>query len=175
MFSLICTWINDWVNNREAGDLKHHWALYSIIVMEQFVCCVAHQPNNAHWVQCPCCTVYLLENPDNAHSIAYLWGWDGTGLLWVSSLIYVLVFSLHYPMQYCEKFDHIVTAFNCNCKDFEVTIKTYCLYRVFVHHPVRSRLQLLWPLAKAIKWAITQLYPVKGLLNLCVLNFSEGT
>ena len=24
MFSLICVWINDWVNNREAGDLRRH-------------------------------------------------------------------------------------------------------------------------------------------------------
>ena len=33
MFSLICTWINDWVNNREAGDLRCHWAHYSVTVM----------------------------------------------------------------------------------------------------------------------------------------------
>ena len=26
MFSLICVWINDWVNNREAGDLRHNRA-----------------------------------------------------------------------------------------------------------------------------------------------------
>ena len=24
MFSLICTWINSWVNNHEAGDFRHH-------------------------------------------------------------------------------------------------------------------------------------------------------
>ena len=24
VFPLICTWINGWVNNREAGDLRHH-------------------------------------------------------------------------------------------------------------------------------------------------------
>ena len=33
MFSLICAWINDWVNNREAGDLRCHHAHYDIIVM----------------------------------------------------------------------------------------------------------------------------------------------
>ena len=33
MFSLICTWINGWVNNREAGDLTRHRALYDVIVM----------------------------------------------------------------------------------------------------------------------------------------------
>ena len=33
MFSLICVWINGWVNNREAGDLKRHRAHYDVIVM----------------------------------------------------------------------------------------------------------------------------------------------
>ena len=33
MFSLICAWMNDWVNNREAGDLRRHRAHYDVIVM----------------------------------------------------------------------------------------------------------------------------------------------
>ena len=32
--SLICTWINGWVNNRETGDLKRHRAHYDVIVMQ---------------------------------------------------------------------------------------------------------------------------------------------
>ena len=35
MFSLICVWINDWVNNREAGDLRRYRAHYDIIVMNR--------------------------------------------------------------------------------------------------------------------------------------------
>ena len=31
--SLICAWINGWVNNREAGDLRRHRAHYDVIVM----------------------------------------------------------------------------------------------------------------------------------------------
>ena len=31
MFSLICVCINDWVNNREAGDLRRHHAHYDVI------------------------------------------------------------------------------------------------------------------------------------------------
>ena len=34
VFSLICVWINDWVNNREAGDLRRYRAHYYVIVME---------------------------------------------------------------------------------------------------------------------------------------------
>ena len=33
MFSLICVWINGWVNNREAGHLKRYRAHYDVIVM----------------------------------------------------------------------------------------------------------------------------------------------
>ena len=33
MFSLICAWINDWVNNREAGDLRRHRTHCDVIVM----------------------------------------------------------------------------------------------------------------------------------------------
>ena len=31
--SLICAWINAWVNNRDAGDLRRHSAHYGVIVM----------------------------------------------------------------------------------------------------------------------------------------------
>ena len=34
MFSLICAWINAWLNNREAGDLRRHRAHYDVTVMQ---------------------------------------------------------------------------------------------------------------------------------------------
>ena len=39
MFCLICVWINDWVHNHEAGDLRRHRAHHDVIVMQCFVCC----------------------------------------------------------------------------------------------------------------------------------------
>ena len=33
IFSLICAWLNGWVNICEAGDLRHHRAHYGIIVL----------------------------------------------------------------------------------------------------------------------------------------------
>ena len=33
MFSLICVWINGWVNNRDAGDLRRYRAHYDVTVM----------------------------------------------------------------------------------------------------------------------------------------------
>ena len=41
MLSLICAWINVWVNNRETGDLRRHRAHYDVIVM------MTH--GNIHW------------------------------------------------------------------------------------------------------------------------------
>ena len=32
VFSFICAWINDWVNNREAGDLRRHRGHYDVNV-----------------------------------------------------------------------------------------------------------------------------------------------
>ena len=36
VFSLICVWINGWVNNREAGDLRRYRAHYDVIVMSSW-------------------------------------------------------------------------------------------------------------------------------------------
>ena len=36
LFSLICAWINGWVNSRKAGDLRHHRAHYDVTVMGSF-------------------------------------------------------------------------------------------------------------------------------------------
>ena len=40
MFPLICVWINGWVNNREAGDLRRYRAHYDVTVM---VTCIRKQ------------------------------------------------------------------------------------------------------------------------------------
>ena len=34
MFSLICTWTNGWVNNRDAGDLRRRSAHYNVTVID---------------------------------------------------------------------------------------------------------------------------------------------
>ena len=40
MFSLIYAWINDWVNNREAGDLRRRRGHYDYTVMNIVVVCL---------------------------------------------------------------------------------------------------------------------------------------
>ena len=43
MFSLICVWINGWVNNHEAGDLRRYRVHYDVTVMY----CVAFCSNRS--------------------------------------------------------------------------------------------------------------------------------
>ena len=37
IFSLICAWTNEWVNNRNAGDLKHHRSHNDVTVMAESI------------------------------------------------------------------------------------------------------------------------------------------
>ena len=37
IFSLICTWLNDWVNNHAAGDFRRHRAHYVVTVMHKAI------------------------------------------------------------------------------------------------------------------------------------------
>ena len=39
MFSLICVWINGWVNNGEAGDLRRYRTHYDVTVMQRVKAC----------------------------------------------------------------------------------------------------------------------------------------
>ena len=47
MFSLICVWINGWVSNREAGDLRRYRAHYDVTVM-------------GTWIRAIWCTTFYL-------------------------------------------------------------------------------------------------------------------
>ena len=49
MLSLICTWINGWVNNRETGDLRRHRAYYDFTVMALYTITVR---SNTSSVKC---------------------------------------------------------------------------------------------------------------------------
>ena len=51
MFSLICAWINVWVNNRETGSLGRHRAHYDVTVMMPTYMFVINGPCNIHSVQ----------------------------------------------------------------------------------------------------------------------------
>ena len=47
--SLICAWINRWVNNREAGNLRQYRAHYDAIVMLAHICVTRARLPNLHY------------------------------------------------------------------------------------------------------------------------------
>ena len=49
MFSLICVWINGWVNNHEAGNLKRYRAHYDVIVMYLGILSQGHNTITWRW------------------------------------------------------------------------------------------------------------------------------
>ena len=53
-FHLICAWINDWGNNREAGDLRRHSAHYDVTIIRE---------RNTHNVYCAEERKYTLKYP----------------------------------------------------------------------------------------------------------------
>ena len=67
MFSLISVWINGWVNNREAGDLRHYCAHYDVIaMMTNYTELYLNQKNGSH-VSSPMLRSHQLK-PSNWHT-----------------------------------------------------------------------------------------------------------
>ena len=51
MFTWICIWINGWVNNHEAGDLRRHRGHYDVNVMKSWICNGLHIPSRSFAVR----------------------------------------------------------------------------------------------------------------------------
>ena len=71
MFSLICVWINGWVNNREAGDLRCYRAHHDVIVIRcegASVCTCAHMLINMQVIlKLPYSNMYIYTDPFRIH------------------------------------------------------------------------------------------------------------
>ena len=78
MFSLVCVWINVWVNNHEAGDLRRYRAYYDVIVMHR------------------CLSFQILENETNPQ---YGCGsMDKQNAFGVFGAVFSGVFPIHYSL-----------------------------------------------------------------------------
>ena len=69
--SLICTWTNGWINNRDAGDFIHHHAHYDVIVMLEAL-------KVAHCLR-SCTCLRLVQDLQPRDNSAYLWSPQYTG------------------------------------------------------------------------------------------------
>ena len=75
MFSLICAWINDWANNRNAGDLRRHRPIYDVIVMSKWLAVPVHYYyHNLKRDQCQI-------NPDSTIELHLEWSCTGNWTL----------------------------------------------------------------------------------------------
>ena len=68
MFSLFCVWINSWVNNRDAGDLRGYRAHYDVIVMATWALVSVHHGN-------PRRIVGIIKTKHTRLPIRYSKGW----------------------------------------------------------------------------------------------------
>ena len=60
MFSLIYAWINDWVNNHDAGDLRRQHGHYDVIVMVYDVICRRPASNDLAILLCNMIIIWPL-------------------------------------------------------------------------------------------------------------------
>ena len=65
MFSLSCVWINGWVNNRDAGDLRRYRAHYDVIVIVSCLASMCQQSVKTRYIQQ---WFDYLANPQTDHN-----------------------------------------------------------------------------------------------------------
>ena len=74
VFCLICAWINAWVNNRGAGDLRCHGAHYDVIVMIPVHIPGVYNLIRSNTVIFPTWTEYATGNEHSCTMI--IWSYD---------------------------------------------------------------------------------------------------
>ena len=90
VFSLICARINDWVNNREAGDLRRHRAHYDVTVMWHIKGRKAMTwPNDISVYLQHIASLYYIELPEFTMKTS----WHGDWFRITSPLLFVICLS----------------------------------------------------------------------------------
>ena len=153
MFSLICVWINGWVNNREAGDLRRHRAIYDTTVMYTAIQLIV---NPGHLAQKLCLPVVGTckrhkKNIQTAHyqPILFLCLYETTGcctsLLEIAANLHILSIPINLAIkdpqlivtsqaQNSRKFPHFFIS-NTSIHN----IRAYaCQWKVYIDKPYKS-------------------------------------
>ena len=79
MFTLICARINDWVNNRGAGDLRRYRAHYDVIVMlmkwgrNARILADVQQWRTCSWIRCNFCILLSIVDHLKIGAVFYWW------------------------------------------------------------------------------------------------------
>ena len=116
MFSLICAWINDQINNREAGDLKRYRTHYDVTVMLPFHTNIRKiQFPYSHSRPKPTCEVTLLQDLKNERlNPCFL------AVAFISSMPSHYLTQCDWPvvmLTYCKTVTFTETPFHLSCAD----------------------------------------------------------
>ena len=110
MLSLICVWINGWVNNRKTGDLGRYRAHYDVIEM------LGNKTQSLGLNQCKVQSGYNTVNPlktctqETPHNSP---SWANYEVSFVNSNSDVLPQPIHYRTKYHVILNHAITTSDC--------------------------------------------------------------
>ena len=82
MLSVICAWINVWVNNGEAGDLRRHRASYDVTVMIGIAMTNSKSGNYNH----ACCVFNVVRSSNKGHWNIIIHPANATGAFYRKSM-----------------------------------------------------------------------------------------
>ena len=105
MFYLICVWRKDWINNRDAGDLKHHRAQYDVTVMDLIEPRVVTYCTHHHKIIF--CKIHGIINTDFITSCLKIYqGYPGRigSIRYMLILLIIRIITEHYADQIASEF-----------------------------------------------------------------------
>ena len=114
MFTLICAGINDWVNNREAGDLRRHLDHYDVSVMRE-----STSNNNGKWLVGQPLRIWVdIQNKPMWISVHRISHWGRVMHICVSNQTRPLLVQI----MACRLFDQAIIWANAGCLLIETNI-----------------------------------------------------
>ena len=108
MFTLICVWINGWVNNHEAGDLRRYRVHYDVIVMRCVFLTFTWLVSAWLWREVPsailaepllsdCVTVFCLRQCKSRH-LKFVKFWNDTCYFQTNWISFILNWSVRFDV-----------------------------------------------------------------------------
>ena len=136
MFSLIYAWINDWVNNREAGDLRRQHGHYDVIVM----------PSNSrcHGIGqvipgYPALSTRKVKLYIQMNSIVKIWSWlDSDTIKWMYRNAWISTF------RYLKNLRNMLEFYLGNSQLNPYSARGSYFLQTWINNACESEIKFLW-------------------------------
>ena len=136
-FSLICAWINCWVNNGEAGDLRRHHAHYDVaVMMRQWI-------GSALLVQIMACRIFVSERA----AIFSRGGDELSHSVWPALLTTTSITEWIYIESKTMNLEQDAKCSECYYLLTDLVMRIHCDVIKWKHFP------RYWPFVKWISWS----------------------